>query len=300
MFEENKENFSKGNFFELIRRGFIISNKSFIPSYIIKMLSIILIFVLGILTMKIIEYLTNTGIDPRLLMVLITSIVLIYIFSNYLIVFISDNVLYHSATMALFGKTSGIPSIKHSFKNISKLLLFSLMVTILQVIITIIFSLLNNIGGPALTIGLWIYRIIFIMLSPMLYLIIPFMILEKLGAIQSIQRAFQLGMKNYLKVFAISITIGIVFYIVRYIFSLVTGNFSFEYIPFLDLIIPLSTHPLDGGVFYYLAYIIYLGLISSLFVLSSGIITALSASLMGEETSPKEAYNKIASSIQKM
>jgi hypothetical protein len=163
-----------------------------------------------------------------------------------------------------------------------------LILLITDIAISVIFSFLNQIGEPVATIGLWVYRILMLLVNPILFLVIPFMIIENLGLMKAIQRVIVIGKKHYLKVFMINLAIAAVMFIVNYLFSLLFNVTGLHYITSTSVLYNvIQSNALDSNTLYYIVLIAYLSVLSSLAVLSSSIRVVLSNSLINEEK-PKQ------------
>jgi len=295
--EEGREYFSNGSFFTILKRGFELSRKAFIPSYLSKLSAMLLSLLLNFLAIKLIEFiLREIKIDPALLPFIIIGIILITAFIIFFVNYIAEGVLYHSSALATIGKNGDITSVKYSLGKTKIWLLFALINLIIEVAIAFITNLFGNIGNIPLMIAVWVIRILNVVISPLFCLIIPFMVLEKRGFLSAFKRAFGVGKKNYAKVFAINGFIIGIFFIIDYLFYMLMGNLpnslNFDMLMFKDFSYIISMTPLK-----LFALFVFISVKSALFVVASSVKTGLSTSIMGEETSEKDAYDKVRSSL---
>lgn len=299
--EEYKEYYADGGFIDLLKRSFLLSKRAFNVSYITKLLSLILSVVVNILAYKLIEFiLREIDIDPTLLSFLIIGIILI---TAYLIIIIntfSDVTIYHSLCGASLGKSFGIDSLKYTFKRIRQWALISLIILFIQFLYVVIISLLMQyIGEEAVIIAKWIFIIIGFCITPILYLIIPFMIMEKLNFIEAFRRSIKIGRKYYGKAFIVNAFILIMFYVVRYLFTLIFEAIPLNYTLLFNFITQIKNgfYLISSEPSYYIVLMIYLCVISSLSVVMSGLRISMMASFMSNEYTSEKAYLKVSDSI---
>jgi len=165
--------------------------------------------------------------------------------------------------------------------------------------VVIISLLLQYIGEEAAAVFKWIFIIIVMIISPILYLIVPFMIMEKLNFIEAFKRSVRIGKKYYGKVFVVNTFIMIIFYVVKYLFTHIFNTVQVNYSLSFNFITRITGGCLllSDSPAYYLILMVYLSVISSLYVLTSALRISLNASLMGKEATSEIAYDKVRDSV---
>jgi hypothetical protein len=109
------------------------------------------------------------------------------------------------------------------------------------------------------------------------------------------------GMKFYRKLLVVNVLIHAVFFVVGYLFSMLFNTLNgYVFLGEISLLTNLSNicGMLGANPLSYIYMLIYISVISSLFVLASAIRAGICASIMGTEKDPETAYEKVRSTIE--
>jgi hypothetical protein len=213
----------------------------FIPYLIFSIISALLS--LPILTyMQEITKINFTGppevVWPKLLNLLLTLMVLAFIIGiiSWIIGTVVSGILIKSASDIIEkGKTSLSSSFKFVVSKLSSILVASLIVGILTML------------------GLLLLIIPGIIIAIMFYLVIPVIIIEKKGALDSLTRSRELVSSRWLKTFALSLIIGLITAALAFIVNLILaplGMYSVLASTIISSVIaPIS--PISSTFYYY-------------------------------------------------
>jgi hypothetical protein len=148
---------------------------------------------------------------PKLLNMLLTLIALASIIGiiSWIVGTVVSGILIKSASDIIEkGKTSLSDSFKFAFSKLSSLLVASLIVSILTML------------------GLLLLIIPGIIVSIMFYLVIPVIIIENKGALESLTRSRELVSNRWLKTFALSLIIGLIIGALAFVVNLILAPFG--------------------------------------------------------------------------
>lgn len=313
MFENVKEYFVNSSFFSLFGKGFKLLQRAFIPSYIAKFLAYVIVIALAYLTGTILYNLwkdifpPDPNQIPYKLLYISLGIIFVFIFIAYLISLIASLITYHSITVSLTGRHAKFSSVVYAFKNILKCLLAAFIVIVGSLAYFVIGGVLayylGQTGFIILGVMVLVYFLLVFILYPIFSQVVPIMVMEKKGLFAAIGRAFTLGFKNYWKIFGVSLIniLGIIgltlffailfFVLLRIGVGMLYHNIPpvMSYVSIIDTMTSLSV--------FWIMLIVYVCVISLTSVLSSSLIITSLCSIMGKESSPKKAFDRIKESI---
>ncbi len=303
--EENHEYFTPSRPKGLIWRGFKIAQNSFTASYLSKAVSMIMIILISFLTQKLIEFiLRNVEIDPRILIIIIIGIIIISGFITLFVRFTGDGVMYHAQARSIIGKRGNMSSVRYSLGKKLNWAILGMIVLALQIIYSIIIGFLNQfVGDIAAQIAIWVVNILFVLASPMIYLIFPYIVMGNLNFPQALMKSINEGIKFYRKLLVVNVLIHAVFFVVGYLFSMLFNTLNgYVFLGEISLLANtsniwgmLDTNPIS---YVYVYMLIYISVLSSLYVLASAIRTGICTSIMGTENDPETAYEKLRTTIE--
>lgn len=303
----NKSFFEKTTFFNLLPRGFKILQNSFISSYMAQLLSFVIIGALGAGVYYILYNLWK-GIEPptdpddipyRLLYISL-GIMVAYTFVSYMINTIASAVIYHSNARSLINKGMSLSSFAYAFKNILNWFLLSLIVIIgsLAYFVTagMIAYYLGSTGQIAAVVMGIVYLLAMLIFTPVLSLVIPFMVIEKKNIFQAIARAFGLGFRNYWQAFGIEfINYSLLFFFTNMFIILF---FVFQSGMHLSLGFYSTIHTMFSLSIFWIILGVYVSVISMILVIKSSVLTAYCASIMNTDMTSDEAYDKVSKAVK--
>jgi hypothetical protein len=301
--EESREYFTPERPGGLIKRGFRIARNSFTASYLSKGLSMIMVILISLLTTKLIDFiLRNVEIDPRILIIIIIGIMIVSSFIVYFVRLTAEGIIYHAQARSITGKRANTSSIRYGMRKNLQWALLAMTLLSIQIVYVILLVLLNRFGGElAVQVAIWTFNILIVLASPFIYLVYPYMVMEKLNFRQALSKSINMGMKSYRKLLVVNLIIHLVFFVVGYLFSMLFNTISgYIYLGESSLIIQFVQifRGLGSSPLYYLYMFIYISVISSLYVIASAIRAGICASLMGNGEEIETAYNKVKSSIE--
>lgn len=174
---------------------------------------------------------------PKLLNILLTLMALAFIIAilSWIIGTVVSGILIKSASDIIEkGKTSLSDSFKFAVSKLPSLLVASLIVGILTML------------------GLLLLIIPGIIVSIMFYLVIPVIVIEGKGALESLTRSRELVSNRWLKTFALSLIIGLIIGVLAFVVNLILAPFGM-YSALASTIISSVIAPISpiASTFYY-------------------------------------------------
>ncbi len=302
----NKKYFVDNLSVNVFKRAFKSLQNAFIPSYIAKFLCFILI---GLLSYGAYQILFNLWKDiqpptdpndiPYNLIYITIGVVFVFVFLSYLLNTMSNSITYHSFGKSLTGEVAGLSSFKYSAKKIGHWLLITFLVLVGSIFYFAIAGLLAyKLGEPgiiaAVVMGI-VYLIALIVLYPIFSIVMPIMVLEKRNVFEAMGRAFIVGFPNYWKIVGIVLLNNAVVYIIVNVF--VVLFFFFQQGLDLSLGFFSVTQTMTSLTAFWVMLAVFISVKSMVSVLYSSLITSLSASIIGRESSPESAYERIVRSL---